>query len=348
MFKSFTIRDLTIDPPLALAPMSGVTNVAFRLLIRALNDKAVGLVVSEFISIEGLTRDSLRSHQMLRRHKSERPLSIQIFGADVGRMADAAKIVEQSGADIVDINCGCPAPKVVKKGGGCELMRKPVELAKILSAARAAIKIPLTLKIRSGWDQDSLNAVEVAKIAEECGVEAIAVHGRTRAQLYRGLADWSVVAAVVDAVKIPVLGSGDVVCRDSAAERLAVSGASGVMIGRAALANPWVFSEILDGVKRFNSPNQRSLALLEMLSRYVDILLEYFAEHVIVGKLKQIVSQACKKERWKTELLRASSFKEQCETMSRLKEIFLEDDFLGKSISSTKASPLIGNVNQSF
>lgn len=233
-----------VEPNVVLAPMSGITDSAYRALVKELNPGAVGLVVTELISIEALARHELRTHRMLRYRSYERPLSIQLFGADPERMAEAAAIAEGLGADVIDVNCGCPAPKVVKKGGGAELMRRPNVLAAILSALRRALSIPYTVKIRAGWDEGSRNAVEIARLAEGEGAAMIAVHGRTRAQLYSGVPDWEITARVKQAVRVPVIGSGDIESAAVALDRLRTSGVDGVMIGRATLGHPWIFREI--------------------------------------------------------------------------------------------------------
>ena len=310
---SYFIRDLEIKPALVLAPMSGVTTSAFRRLIKEHNPGSVGLVISEFISVEGMTRQIERSLSMMRYDKSESPVGIQIFGHDINRMRDAAMMVEQSGVDLLDINCGCPAPKVVKRGGGCELMRQPEHLSKIIREVRKAVKMPLTIKIRSGWDSESVNAVEIAKMAESEGVEAITVHGRTRVQLYRGDADWQVVSNVAKAVKIPVLGSGDVVNTKSALDRLAF-GAKGLFIGRAAIANPFVFSEIM-GQSIVNRANRQDL-VLNLLERYVSLLLEEFPAKRCVGRFKQLVSQCCRGFSWRKDLCTAMTFEEQLKILA--------------------------------
>ncbi len=241
----FTIGGrVRVAPNLVLAPMSGITDSAYRALVKELNPGAVGLAVTELISIEALARHDLRTHRMLRYRTLERPLSIQLFGADPARMAEAATIAQGLGADVIDVNCGCPAPKVVKKGGGAELMRRPEVLAAILRALRGVLTIPFTVKIRAGWDDASRNAVEVARMAESEGAAMIAVHGRTRAQLYSGSPDWELTARVKQAVGVPVLGSGDVETAQQALERLRSSGVDGIMIGRATLTNPWIFREI--------------------------------------------------------------------------------------------------------
>ncbi len=242
---AFTVGGrVRVAPNLVLAPMSGITDSAYRALVKELNPGAVGLVVTELVSIEALARHDLRTHRMLRYLPHERPLAIQLFGADPGRMAEAAAIAESLGADVVDVNCGCPVPKVVKKGGGAELMRQAPVLTAILRGLRRALSIPYTVKIRAGWDDGSRNAVEIARLAEGEGAAMIAVHGRTRAQLYTGRSDWELIAAVKRAVRVPVVGSGDVEHAADALERLRTSGVDGVMIGRATLGHPWIFREI--------------------------------------------------------------------------------------------------------
>src|ERR1051325_3447094 len=230
-----TIGNVEIAPNLVLAPMAGVTDSSFRRLIKELT--GVGLIVTEFISVEGLTRGNLRTHRMMKFLPEERPLSIQIFGYDEERMAMAAEIIEEAGADIVDINCGCPAKKVVKGGGGSSLLRDLPQLEKILRTIRSRVKIPVTMKIRTGWDDHSINAVEVAKIVEGSGGDMVAIHGRTRMQRYSGRANWDGIAAVKDAGTIPVIGCGDVVDAEQAIGRFKETGVDAVMIGRGAIAN---------------------------------------------------------------------------------------------------------------
>src|SRR6185369_9666755 len=245
------LRPLSIGPVvtrtnLILSPMSGVTDCAFRTtVLEASGRGAVGLLVSEFVAAEGLSRDNAKTIAMLRYQEVERPFSIQIFGADVDRMVRAAEMVEVIGADIVDINCGCPAPKVVRRGGGAQLMRTPDVLRDILVAVRAAVSIPVTVKIRAGWDDASRNAVEVARMVEGEGAAMLAVHGRTRLQLYSGESDWNLIGEVASRLSIPVIGSGDVIDAEGALERLRGGYADGVMIGRGAISNPWIFGQTL-------------------------------------------------------------------------------------------------------
>lgn len=245
LLRPLQIGPITTRNNLVLAPMSGVTDCAFRTtVLEASGRESVGLLVSEFIACEGLSRENGKTVAMLRYDEVERPFSIQIFGADVDRMVRAAQMVEEVGADIVDINCGCPAPKVVKRGGGAQMMRTPDTLRQIVEGIRAAVSIPVTVKIRAGWDDDSRNAVEIARMVEGAGAAMLAVHGRTRVQLYSGEADWDLIGEVKNALSIPVLGSGDVVDAPGALARLRGGYADGLMIGRGAMANPWIFSQI--------------------------------------------------------------------------------------------------------
>src|SRR2546429_4892029 len=202
--KSFKIRDVEIDPPLILSPMAGVTDVSFRRLLKRRG--GVGMTVSEFISVEGLTRSNPKSKRQMRFFEEERPFAVQIFGGQPERMRMAAEMAEEVGADVLDINCGCPAPKVVKHGGGSGLLRDYARLETILKEIKKAIKIPLTIKIRAGYFEHTINAVDTAKLAEDCGVEHIALHGRTKEQGYRGSADWDLVREIKKVVKIPVSG----------------------------------------------------------------------------------------------------------------------------------------------
>lgn len=317
MISSYLIRNIEVRPNLVLSPMSGVTTGAFRRLVKELNPGAVGLLVSEFISVEAMTRQVPRSLAMMKFCQEERPYAIQIFGYDVNRLRDAALMCQDAGVDLVDINCGCPAPKVVRRGGGCELMRQPEHLKSIFREVRAALKIPLTMKMRSGWDESCRNAVEIARIAEGEGLEAITVHGRTRAQLYRGMADWSLVEEVAAAVRIPVLGSGDVVDRATAEARLQGK-IAGLFIGRGALVNPFIFSEIVDGQKR--DLRHEPLTAVSVLERYVELLREEFPPKACIGKIKQLAAQMGRGFTWRREICRAETLDAQCEIIRRARE----------------------------
>ncbi len=333
MIKSYSVRHIDVSPGLVLSPMSGVTTRPFRRLIKEYNSGAVGLVVSEFVSVEGMTRGSRRTLEMMKFSEDERPYCVQIFGYDIDRMRDAALMVQDIGADMIDINCGCPAPKVVKRGGGCELMRQPDHLRQIIREVRRAVSIPLTLKIRAGWDESSRNATEVAKMAESEGIEALAIHGRTRAQLYRGLADWSLVQEVAERLSIPVLGSGDVVDRATAEERLRGK-VAGLFIGRASIWNPLVFQEILSGERDTLRANHAKM--LEVLFRYIELLREDFQDSSCAGKLKQLASQMCRGAAWRRPLLTLNTLDQQIELLERVREgAFVPD-------SETFASGTVG------
>ena len=327
-FPPVMIGTVKIDPGLVLAPMSGVTALPFRQLIKALNGPSVGLLVSEFVSVEGMTRGSEKTLRMMAFAPEERPYAIQIFGHDIDRMRDAAQMVQDFGADIVDINCGCPAPKVVKRGGGCELMRQPDHLAKILRAVRSAVSIPVTLKMRSGWDEQTKNSLDIAKIAESEGLNALTVHGRTRSQLYRGQADWSIVEEVAEAVKIPVFGSGDVVCHTSALARRKGK-IAGLYIGRGALENPFVFRDLVRGQTTDLRRNQG--LVLDVVERYTEMLRAHFRVETCPGRLKQLVSQMARGHEWRKALVRSNTLAEQCEIIAAVRRAGALDEPAGCS-----------------
>jgi tRNA-dihydrouridine synthase B len=238
--RSFAIGDVHIAQPLALAPMAEVTDTYYRSLIKELG--GVGLVVSEFISAEGLTRKNDRSHQMLAFNENERPVAIQIYGGDPERMDDAAAIVEAEGVDIVDVNMGCPVRKVVNSGAGSALLKDFDKAARVVEKIKAAVKIPVTVKVRKGWESNDV--LPLLKRFEDIGVAAIAIHGRTRNEAYTGASDWDYIKHVKSNLKIPVWGNGDVKTPADAVRMFETTGVDGVMIGRAALHNPFIFRDI--------------------------------------------------------------------------------------------------------
>src|SRR6186997_1923725 len=237
------IGSIRLGDPFALAPMAGMTDTAFRRLVKRRG--GCGLVVTEMVSSEGLVRGIGRTLEYAEYTEEERPVSIQIFGGDPEKMAAAAQIVEGMGADIVDVNMGCPVPKIAKHNAGCSLMREPAHAASVVRAMTSAVKIPVTVKMRAGWNDKEINAPTPARMVEDAGAAAITVHGRTAAQSYTGQADWDLVGRVAESVKIPVIGSGDCVEPEQILSRLADGRVSGVLVGRGALRNPWIFAQAL-------------------------------------------------------------------------------------------------------
>jgi len=250
--------------------MAGMTDSAFRRLVK--RHGGCGLVVTEMVSSEGLVRGIDRTLEYAEYTEEERPVSIQIFGGDPDKMAAAAEIVEQLGADIVDVNMGCPVPKISKHNAGCSLMREPEHAASVIEAMTKRVRIPVTVKMRAGWNGDSINAPEVARRVEDAGAAAVTVHGRTAAQSYSGLADWELVNRVASLVKIPVFGSGDCVEPAHVLERMN-SGVSGVLVGRGVLRNPWILAQAADLA---SGCQPRAVSLVErgqFLLDYIELLL---------------------------------------------------------------------------
>ena len=239
------IKNVEINGKIVVAPMAGISNMTFRRICKSMG---ASLVVAEMVSDKAITYGNEKTFELLRMNDDERPISQQIFGSDVKSFVEAAKIVEEKmKPDIIDINMGCPVPKVaVKNQAGSALLKNPEKVGEIIKAVVGAVNVPVTVKIRSGWDQSSINAVEIAKIAEANGASAITVHARTRAQGYAGKADWNIIKEVVNAVNIPVIGNGDVVSCYDAKKMLDETGCSAVMIGRGLLGNPWLIKECVE------------------------------------------------------------------------------------------------------
>lgn len=239
------IKNVEINGKIVVAPMAGISNMTFRRICKSMG---ASLVVAEMVSDKAITYGNEKTFELLRMNDDERPISQQIFGSDVKSFVEAAKIVEEKmNPDIIDINMGCPVPKVaVKNQAGSALLKNPEKVGEIIKAVVGAVNVPVTVKIRSGWDQSSINAVEIAKIAEANGASAITVHARTRAQGYSGKADWNIIKEVVNAVNIPVVGNGDVISCYDAKKMLDETGCSAVMIGRGLLGNPWLIKECVE------------------------------------------------------------------------------------------------------
>ncbi len=265
------IGSVPVDPAVGLAPMAGMTDTAFRRLVKRRG--GCGLVVTEMVSSEGLVRGIDRTLEYAEFTEEERPVSVQIFGGNPETMAAAARVVEQLGADIVDVNMGCPVPKIAKHSAGCSLMREPARAAAIVRAMTRHVRIPVTVKMRAGWNDDQVNAPMLARMVEDAGAAAVAVHGRTAAASYRGRSDWDLIASVREHVSIPVLGNGDLVEPEELVERWRSSGVAGVLVGRGMLRNPWICAQAADmlagrPMRRVTAQERR-----EFLVEYIDLLL---------------------------------------------------------------------------
>src|SRR3982751_811357 len=265
------IGTIDLAPPLALAPMAGMTDTAFRRLVK--RQGGCGLVVSEMVSSEGLVRGIDRTLEYAEYTEEERPVSIQIFGGDPEKMADAAQIVEAMGADIVDVNMGCPVQKIAKHNAGCSLMREPEHAQAVVSAMAKAVKIPVTVKMRAGWNDQEINAPDLARRMEDAGAAAIAVHGRTAAQSYSGVSDWELLNRGAASLAIPVFGSGDCVEPSQLVQKLEGGRVAGVLVGRGALRNPWIFEQAA-AMARGERPREITMAERgQFLLDYIELLL---------------------------------------------------------------------------
>ncbi len=269
---SVTLKNKTI-----LAPLAGITNLPFRLLAK---EAGCALVCSEMVSAHGLVNKSIKTEQLLDSLPEEKPLSVQIFGSDPEIMAEAARLVESSGADIIDINFGCSVKKIVKNGSGVALMRMPKTCETLIKAVRNAVRIPLTIKLRTGWNPAGDQAFEISQIAEACGVDAIAIHPRTATQGFSGHADWSIIAAIKRRVGIPVIGNGDIFRAQDAIKMIQETRCDAVMIGRMAIGNPYIFQQVLACIRGEEVPAANMDHHFKIMNRYLQESVKYFGEEL--------------------------------------------------------------------
>lgn len=286
--KKLKIGKVELDNPYILAPMAGVTDLPFRLLCK---EQGAGLLCMEMVSAKAIQYNNKNTKALLEIHPEELPVSLQLFGSEPDTISEIAKRIEELPFAILDLNMGCPVPKIVRNGEGSALMKNPKLVYEIVSKTAKAIQKPVTVKIRKGFDDTCINAVEIAKIIEEAGASAVAVHGRTREQYYSGKADWDIIRQVKEAVSIPVIGNGDVVSGESAIAMMQQTGCDGVMIGRGAQGNPWIFSELLEYEKTgMIPPRPTKEEMNQMILKHARLQLQYKGEYLGIREMRKHVS----------------------------------------------------------
>lgn len=287
-FGKLKIGNVELENNVILGPMAGISDLPFRLLC---HEQGAGLVCMEMVSAKAITYKNKNTDKLMDIHPSEHPVSLQLFGSEPDVMAEATRMIADKPYDILDVNMGCPVPKVVGNGEGSALMKKPELIEEIVKALVSATDRPVTVKIRKGFNDNSINAVECALAAQQGGAAAVAVHGRTREQYYSGKADWSIIAKVKDAVNIPVIGNGDVVDGPSAKALFEETGCDGIMIARAAQGNPWIFREVVSYLKGEGTPDRPSpQEVYDTVMRHADLQLEYKGEYIGIREMRKHVS----------------------------------------------------------
>lgn len=286
--KPLVIGDITIEHPLALAPMAGVTDLPYRLLCK---EQGAGMMCTEMVSAKGLYYGNRKSEPLMATDPKEIPIAIQIFGSDPEIMGQMAAKVNDGRFQMIDINMGCPVPKIVNNGDGSALMKNPELAGKVIKAVVDAVDIPVTVKIRKGFNDELINAPEMAQVAQENGAAAIAVHGRTREQYYSGEADWDIIRQVKEAVHIPVIGNGDVTSAEKAAEMRKITGCDGVMIGRGVQGNPWIFRELAEYDRTGTIPPRPTQEeIRNMMLRHARMQLEFKGEYLGIREMRKHVA----------------------------------------------------------
>lgn len=321
--KQLKIGNVTLENRYILGPMAGVTDLPFRLLCK---EQGAGLLCMEMVSAKAILYNNKNTETLLEIHPDEQPVSLQFFGSDPKIMSEMAKRVEERPFDIMDINMGCPVPKVVKNGEGSALMKNPKLVYEIVSAMVKAIQKPVTVKIRKGFDDTCINAVEIAKIIEEAGAAAVAVHGRTREQYYSGTADWEIIRQVKEAVSIPVIGNGDVTSPQKAEELVKQTGCDGIMIARGAQGNPWIFSEMIAYEQTGELPDRPTRKeVREMMLRHARLQLQYKGEYLGIREMRKHVAWYTKGLQGSAKLREEINRVESYEELEKLLERRLPD-----------------------